>query len=157
MCGDSKLSTLVKKRPISLFTKTTLSTELVVHVVLAETLSDRQYLEISQHCFFYASISLLFQIRVLYSEVGLEAPSSASLPRKSAKKPGTKHRKSRSMESFDCISNNLGDNEDDFSDTDNEEEWQKEAQQGNQKDWQKETHQSNATEWQNEAQQSTYV
>lgn len=61
------------------------------------------------------------------------------------------------MESFDCISNNLGDNEDDFSDTDNEEEWQKEAQQGNQKDWQKETHQSNATEWQNEAQQSTYV
>ena len=120
--------------------------------------SDGQGLEISQHCFFYASMSLLFQIRVLYSEVGLEAPSSASLPRKPAKKTGTKHRKSRSMDSFDSIINNSGEyEEDNFSDTDNEEEWQKEAQQSNQKDWEKETHQSNANEWQNEAQQSTYV
>ncbi|CAH3136407.1 unnamed protein product [Porites lobata] len=99
-----------------------------------------------------------FTIRVLYSEVGLEAPSSASLPRKPAKKTGTKHRKSRSMDSFDSIINNSGEyEEDNFSDTDNEEEWQKEAQQSNQKDWEKETHQSNANEWQNEAQQSTYV
>ena len=101
---------------------------------------------------------MLFQIRVLYSEVGLEAPSSASLPRKPAKKTGPKHRKSRSMDSFESIIHNSGEfEEDNFSDTDNEEEWQKEAQQSNQKDWQKETHQSNATEWQNEAQQSTYV
>jgi len=120
--------------------------------------SDGQDLEISQHFCFYASISLLFQIRVIYSEVGLEAPSSASLPRKPAKKTGTKHRKSRSMESFDSIMNNSGEyEEDNFSDTDNEEEWQKEAQQSNHKDWQKESHQSNANEWQNESQQSTYV
>ena len=33
LCVDSKLSTLVKKRPISLVEKPTLSTELVVHVV----------------------------------------------------------------------------------------------------------------------------
>lgn len=67
-----------------------------------------------------------FKIRVIYSEVGLETSSSASLPRRSAGlKP--KHQKTRSMDSFDdCIDSNE-EEEDNFSDSDNEEKWKNEA------------------------------
>ena len=66
----------------------------------------------------------------MFSEVGMTpAASSASLPRKQVAKP--KHKKSRSMDSIeaeDILSNDY--EEDDFSDTDNEDEWKKEGQLG---------------------------
>ena len=53
-------------------------------------------------------------------------PSSASLPRKPAVK--TLHKKSRSMDSFDREDiTNVNNEDDDFSDTDNEEQWQQES------------------------------
>ncbi|KAL9979316.1 hypothetical protein ACROYT_G016964 [Oculina patagonica] len=83
-----------------------------------------------------------FRVRVIFSEVGTMAPSSsASMPRKSAVK--TLHKKSRSMDSFDRedIANVINNEEDDFSDTDDEEEWQKESMIGSQlkEQWQKES------------------
>ncbi|XP_022789182.1 phosphatidylinositol 3,4,5-trisphosphate 3-phosphatase and dual-specificity protein phosphatase PTEN-like isoform X2 [Stylophora pistillata] len=79
-----------------------------------------------------------FKIRVTFSEVPMtSASTSASLPRKLNVKP--KHKKSRSMDSIETDEMLNPDYvEDDFSDTDNEEEWNKEDHQ-----WNKEDHQSN--------------
>ena len=65
------------------------------------------------------------QVRVTFSEAdSLASPSSASLSRKAgATRP--MHKKTRSLDSVDMVSIN---NEDDnFSDTDNEEQWEKES------------------------------
>ncbi|XP_020612582.1 phosphatidylinositol 3,4,5-trisphosphate 3-phosphatase and dual-specificity protein phosphatase PTEN-like isoform X2 [Orbicella faveolata] len=69
-----------------------------------------------------------FKVRVTFSEVDSIAPSSsASLPRR----PGavkSLHKKSRSMDSFDREEiGSINHEEDNFSDTDNDEQWQEES------------------------------
>ncbi|KAJ7381132.1 hypothetical protein OS493_004730 [Desmophyllum pertusum] len=70
-----------------------------------------------------------FKVRVTFSEV--DAPpavsSSVSLPRKPVVK--SMHKKTRSMDSFDKLEDigNAHNEEDDFSDTDDEEQWEQEA------------------------------
>ena len=99
-------------------------------------MKQTQYYKKTKICFYYTIfgsdntnqsfdvILVTLQVRVIYSEVG-QAQSSASLPGKRLIK-GPKHQKSRSMDSFDDI-NNYAEEEDNFSDTDNEDEWKKEA------------------------------